>query len=62
LKPPVKAQPKNQRRAKPQRKKRLPPKNNRLAPRALAARSEICYALRFLFSVRSPPPFLETTP
>ena len=60
--PAVEAQPKNQRRAKPQRKKRLPPKNNRLAPRALAARSEICNALRFLFSVRSPPPFLETTP
>jgi hypothetical protein len=38
-------------------KKRLPPKNNRLAPRALAARAEICNALRFLFSVRSPPPF-----
>jgi hypothetical protein len=36
-------------------------KNNRLAPRALAARAEICNALRLLFSVRSPPPIQETT-
>ncbi len=48
-------------RAKQQRKKRLPPKNNRLAPRALAARAEICNALRFLFSARPPPPIQETT-
>ncbi|WP_407254203.1 hypothetical protein [Klebsiella michiganensis] len=42
-------------------KRRLPPKNNRLAPRALAARAEICNAWRLLFSVRSPPPIQEMT-
>lgn len=59
--PPALAHHVNRQHAEQQRKRRLPQKNNRLAPRALAARAEICNALRLLFSVRSPPPIQETT-